>query len=393
MHNNLIQKSEYDVVVVGGGVAGVAAAVAASRNGAKTLLLEKACILGGLATLGLISWYEPLCDGMGKQMISGIAEELLKLSIKYGPENLPKKWGGEGKNPIHYDRYATKFSPTIFAIAMVDYLKQNNVDLLFDALATYPKMEDGLVKGIVVETVGGSEFYPTKVVVDASGTAVICDRAGVPTEIGENYFSYVTHDLNKDSIDKITKSNDFANGRKWRGIGSDLAGNGHPENLKTLHGVTAEDVTQYMMLGAEVLLERLKSEDKESRDIMKIPGMPQYRKIRRIIGEYEFLGTEDNVKFDNAVGSFGDFRKPGRHFQLPYTALYNKNFPNIYAAGRIISAKGEGWEITRVIPVAAFTGEVAGTAAALCIKTNADANTLDVKMLQATLKQAGNLFE
>ena len=54
---------EYDVIVVGGGVAGVAAAVAAARNGAKTLLMEKQVVLGGLATIGLISWYEPLCDG------------------------------------------------------------------------------------------------------------------------------------------------------------------------------------------------------------------------------------------------------------------------------------------------------------------------------------------
>ena len=84
----VIEKESYDVVVVGGGIAGIAAAVSSARCGAKTLLIEKQINLGGLATVGLISWYEPLCDGKGKQMIYGIGEELIKLSIKYGFDNL-----------------------------------------------------------------------------------------------------------------------------------------------------------------------------------------------------------------------------------------------------------------------------------------------------------------
>jgi len=64
-HRKFEMKEAYDVIVVGGGIAGVAAAVAASRHGAKTLLMEKLLALGGLGTVGLISWYEPLCDGMG----------------------------------------------------------------------------------------------------------------------------------------------------------------------------------------------------------------------------------------------------------------------------------------------------------------------------------------
>jgi hypothetical protein len=126
---------------------------------------------------------------------------------------------------------------------------------------------------------------------------------------------------------------------------------------------------------------------------MSLPGMPNYRKIRRIVGEYVFDGTEEEVKFDNAVGSMGDFRKRGKHYQLPYTTLYNKNFPNLFAAGRIISATGEGWEITRVIPVAALSGQGAGTAAALCLKTNAYADTLDTALLRKTLTADGILFE
>ena len=70
----LTMKKEYDVIVCGGGVAGVAAAVTAANNGHSTLLIEKSNVLGGLATIGLISFYEPLCDCHGMQMTGGIPE-------------------------------------------------------------------------------------------------------------------------------------------------------------------------------------------------------------------------------------------------------------------------------------------------------------------------------
>ena len=85
---------KYDVAVVGAGVAGVAAAVAAARRGRKTVLIEKQTIIGGLATSGLIYIYLPLCDGNGRQLISGISEEMLKKSCEFGPFKLNKNWGG-----------------------------------------------------------------------------------------------------------------------------------------------------------------------------------------------------------------------------------------------------------------------------------------------------------
>lgn len=359
---------EYDVIVVGGGVAGVAAAVAASRNGAKTLLMEKTVILGGLATIGLINWYEPLCDGKGNQMVTGIAEELIKLSVKYGFESLPEKWGGEGKYPPRGERYATFFSPNIFALALIEYLEENGVSLRLDTLATYPDVVDGICKGILVETIGGREYFPAKMVVDATGNACICHRAGIPTELGDNYFSYITHEIDDKDAVKLAETGDFRIARKWKSAGSDMFGNGQPEGKKAMQVSTADDVTEYMVWGGKKVLKRLKSEDKNSRDVMSIPAMPQFRKIRRIIGEVEFDGSEDGVCIEDSVGTFGDFRKAGRHFQLPYASLYNKKVGNLFAAGRVISAKDDGWELIRVIPVAALSGEAAGTAAALCVR-------------------------
>lgn len=353
--------------------------------------MEKTVILGGLATQGLISWYEPLCDGEGKQMIHGIAEELIRLSVRYGFEDLPHKWGGVSTPLPHYDRFATHYTPHIFALALIDYLEENGVALRLDTLATYPDVEGGVCRGILVETVGGREYFPAKAVIDATGDATVCARAGIPTELGNNFFTYITHEMNTDDAQKLAETGNFCNARRWHHTGSDLNGNGNIGG-RIVQVRTADDVTDYMVRGGRAVLERLKREDRFSRDVLSIPGMPQFRKIRRIIGESEFDGSEDGVHIDNTVGTMGDFRKAGRHFELPYTTLYNKAVGNLFAAGRVISAKGDGWEIVRVIPVAALSGEAAGTAAALCVKHGCENHTLDIALLQQTLTAAGNVI-
>ena len=108
---NVTYGKDYDVIVVGGGIAGVSAAVAASRQGKKVLLLEKASYLGGLATLGLVVLYHPpLDDNTGRRLIGGLAEELLHLSIKYSYGDLPKEWTYRAETAETKGRYRTVFN-------------------------------------------------------------------------------------------------------------------------------------------------------------------------------------------------------------------------------------------------------------------------------------------
>ena len=146
-----IKREKYDVIVVGGGIAGVSAAVSSARCDMKTLLVEKLVNLGGLATEGLISFYEPLCDGRGNQLVCGIAEELIKLSYKYSFDNLSDDWKNKSTSPK--GRYETFYSPTVFSIALDRYVLDNGVELLFDTLATYPVMEKSRCTGIIAETI------------------------------------------------------------------------------------------------------------------------------------------------------------------------------------------------------------------------------------------------
>lgn len=372
-------KGNYDVIVVGGGIAGVSASVAAVRGGASVLLIEKSINLGGLATSGLISWYEPLCDGKGKQMVFGIAEELIKLCGKYGFDTLPEKWGGDGRIKARSERYSTFFSPSIFALALDEYVLSNGVALRFDTLATYPVMNDGHCKGVIVESASGRERFNSKFVIDATGDAAIMHRAGVPTELGENYMTYIAHWFEMKDVANLNDDKDICKFRHWLNAGSDMFGNGHPENLSMLTGGSAENITDYIIKGKTGLLNKLRTLDKNSYDLMTLPTMPQFRMIRRIIGKEDFNAI-DGKGYENSIGDCGDFRPSGKgkHYQIPAGALYNDKFDNLIAAGRIISSpKGDGWEVSRVIPNCALTGEAAGKMAAVCIKENKTLNQLN----------------
>lgn len=166
--------------------------------------MEKQALLGGLATNGLISWYEPLCDGQGHQLIYGLAEELLRLSFRYGDDSLPEIWKDrsvpvdpakvrpEKQHPIG-GRYGTFFSPTLFQLAIDEVLLKEGVELRLDIQAVTPVVENGRVTGVVTESKSGRECFPAKAVVDASGDADLFDRAGVPCVLGKNFLSVVAH--------------------------------------------------------------------------------------------------------------------------------------------------------------------------------------------------------
>ena len=380
---NFVLKKDYDIAVVGGGVAGVAAAVCAAREGMKTVLFEKTAALGGLATIGLINWWEPLCNAEGKKLISGISEEILRRTVKYCMHRIPECWQKEGVwDAATEERFVTHFSPTVMSLVLNEMLLEAGVDIRYEALVTYPDMDGSTVKGIAVETVGGTEYYACKMLIDASGSCIMFDRAGAPCRIGENYMSYYSH------ITDLTRSNDtMLRIRGWHISGSGMTGKGHPEGFPYYAGVTGDEVTNYIIKGQSLLLDELKTKDRMAQEIVALPLMPQFRMIRHIVGEYEMSIDDLYKSHSDSVGTCPYFGKKGYWFEIPYRAMYVPEYPNMFAAGRVISAHGDAWDATRVIPVAAQTGEVAARAAVLAIRSKTAAKDVDVQTLQGILRK------
>ena len=180
-------QEQYDLVVCGGGVGGVAAAIEAARAGLRTALVEKTIFLGGLATTGMINIYLPLCDGKGRQATFGIAEELLHLSIRYGPGDVPA-WREARRDP-GAGRFRVTFAPAAFILALDEATEKAGVDLWLDTLACTPVMEGNAVAGVEVENKSGRGLLRARCVVDATGDADLAFRAGAPCEDEGNYLA------------------------------------------------------------------------------------------------------------------------------------------------------------------------------------------------------------
>ncbi|NLN94226.1 MAG: FAD-dependent oxidoreductase, partial [Candidatus Hydrogenedens sp.] len=265
-----------DVLVVGGGIAGVAAAVAARRQGTDVMILEKTALFGGLATNGLISWYEPLCDGQGIQLMHGLPEELLRLSIQYGPDTLPEIWHDRSvpvdkskvspkkQNRIG-GRYATYYSPTTFQLAIDELLIKEGVRIQLCTSVVRPVMEGNRCTGVITESISGRQAFTAQMVIDATGDAIILSRAGVPCVDGQNYFSFVAHEMDTASTENILSR------RRWHSIGANLYGGGHPKDLPLVSGTTAKEETDFLLRGRRCLLEEIRGRDRIKNDITALP--------------------------------------------------------------------------------------------------------------------------
>ena len=381
-------KKQYDVIVCGGGVAGVAAAVSAAKNGLSTLLLEKSNILGGLGTLGLINYFVPMCNGRGKQIIFGLAEKWLRMSAELSWDTIPEVWkNGEPKEPTLV-RYTQRYSPAIFAYQLTDELKKSGADILFDCMVADPIMDGNICTGVVVESKGGTAFYPCRVLIDTTGDCDVLRRGGIPTVSGENFFTFIGKMVTLDGCKRAIESGDV--GKVCESIfgGSiNLFGDHQPDDIPRWSGLSAEDVTDYIVRNHLLILEKLKATDRKTREIVTTPGMPQFRTTAHIKGDYSLKVGDAYCHFDDSVCAINDFEHRDHLFEVPLRSLTRRDFPNIITAGRSADGTGYGWDLLRVIPPAILTGQAAGEAACLAIQTNAPIAGVDIRTLQGKLEK------
>ncbi len=379
-------KYSYDVAVCGGGFAGISAALAAARQGKKVILFEKQYMLGGLGTAGLVTIYLPLCDGMGRQVSFGIAEELFRLSIKHGAEDMyPENWlDNIGTRTEKDKRFEVRYNAQLFAILAEKLLIDNSVEIMYGTYVVDVKVKKDKIKYLITENKSGREAYEVKSVVDATGDCDIAKFSDAPTDTFKQgnvlaaWYYYIDkrgYNLNMLGFSDIPDEEKTEENEQ------------KPLINRRFSGLDGKELSEQIILSHNSTYNDFLKRRKEDETVLPvtIATMPQIRMTRKIVGEYELSDKEMHTYFEDSIGMVSNWKKRGPVYEVPFRTLYSKSVKNLICAGRCTSVNETLWDVMRVIPCCAVTGEAAGTAAAM----TDDFSKLDVKELQKVLVENG----
>lgn len=436
---------EYDVLVVGGGNAGCAAAIAAARTGARTLLVERYGFLGGTATASMVGPWMTFHSGTDR-IVGGIAQEIVDRLVARGGSP------GHIRDVSDYVPTITPFDPEIHKALLFEMMRESGVDLLLHALFLEAVVAGGRVAGARFATVAGTREVRAWRTIDATADAYVAASAGVPTQQGdargrvqpaslmfrlshvdlEALASYLrhhpeqmrtslkAHERTAGSLSAVAGLYELWEAARARG---DVT---VPRELVSMFATPyADEVTVNMTRVVDIDPldpDDLTRAEVEARaqvmqlvDFFKrdVPGFANarlaatatqigIRESRRIVGMYTL--TADDVlharTFDDAIarsaypidihnprgsGTTTHRLPPGASYEIPYRCLVPRAIDDLLVAGRCISTTHEALASTRLTPTVMTLGQAAGTAAALSLQARVAPRELDAGALRARL--------
>jgi hypothetical protein len=423
---------EYEVVVLGGGPAGMAAAVAAARSGRKTLLIERYGFLGGMGTAAGVTNFCGLhanVEGDIRQVVHGVADQLLERIARLGGLNAPHNLFGK--------TVAQAYDTAAYKIAADDLLLSAGVDILFHALGAGVLMDGARkVKGLLVETKSGRQAVLGQAFIDASGDGDLAAWAGAPFDKGDGHGNmlYPSTMFRLNGIDPVRAGKAWEvipqlmleaeaqhrykfprktpivrpqkSGIEWRVNLTQLAN----RDGNAMDGTDARELSEAEILGrrqfANVSGFLREVPGFENSYIVDIAPQVGIRETRRVRGLYQLTERDvlDCADFDDTIGVNGwplelhlkgdvEFRwtAPGsRGFnQMPYRMTVPEGLDNVWVAGRCASMSHEAQSAARVTGACFVMGEAAGVAADLALNAASSAAAIDIPTLQSRLEANG----
>ncbi|MHB9140085.1 MAG: FAD-dependent oxidoreductase [Victivallaceae bacterium] len=428
----------YDVIVAGGGPSGIGAAVAAARNGVKTLLIEGTGALGGMGTNGLVPAFCPTSFGKVGPLIKGFAMEVIELL------EAEDGVGGGGINEwIAIDAEKLKF-------VYDEIVAESGVTPLFFTLVSDVIVKDREIEAVIVENKSGRQAYTAKTFIDCTGDADLAFRAGVPCRKGDENgamqatsLCLVVAGIKPESFEKWCEGHYYClnqmrhlivEGRAsgelketeqaefklmtamYRPAGVLGLNFGH---IYDIDGTMAEDLTVAMITGRKLahdFIEYLRKRvpGMENAEIVNTGSLLGVRETRRIIGK--FVLEEDaffeskrfnddiavynnpidvhesnkasSLKNENPYGSLQD-KADKIAYGIPFSAMIPQELDNLLVAGRSISADRSMQGTTRVMTPCLAMGQACGTAAALVKDAGIPVSQVNIAELRKKLMAQG----
>ncbi|MBR2321981.1 MAG: FAD-dependent oxidoreductase [Clostridia bacterium] len=408
----------YDVVVVGGGFAGIGSALASARSGAKTLIVDKSNCFGGASVNSLVNPFMPFCTKIGEEYLllsQGIFLEIHK--------KLKERGSIKGMGFLEED---LKF-------LINDMMIDADVDIMFNSYLSSVENVNGKIKSVTFATKGGQVTVEGDYFIDATGDAMLASLAGVPTVLGregDNLCQPMTLCFRVGNVDveRFMKGRDNLSKAYTKAFNEGKFINPREDilvfktpipnvlNFNTTRVVKFSPIDAVEVTQAEIIARK---QVKEIFDFMKEHAcgfenaflmMTAHeigvRESRQIVGDYVL--TEKDCRnftiFEDAITACNydiDIHNPegsgtshyyfpeGKFYTIPYRSLIPKTVENMLVAGRCISSDHGAQASYRVMSTVCNIGEAAGTAIGLAVKNKSSVREIDVKKLQTVLKSNG----
>ncbi len=423
--------AESDIVISGGGPAGVAAALAAARRGYRVLLLEQTGTLGGLATSGLVPTFAPSTDGE-RFLYGGIYEEIdRELCRRMGVECKPASWQA--------------IDAEIMKRLLDDLVEAAGVRVLFGVKVCEAEVDDGRIRALWAATAQGIRRITGKQFIDATGDGMLAMLAGAEFEYGDKAGNTMSPTLCAQfaNIDYRKYEEAYRNGNSDRAIWHRMLQAGTApliehhfvcmtrmspatatSNLGHIYGCNVfdpDDLTRGYREGRRVVrtFETFYREHVpgfENAVLVSTASLLGVRETRRIRGEYRmtFDDYRNRADFTDEIGrccypvdihsSSLDSEeqkrveqvlaatrfKHGESYGIPYRAMIPVGLRNLLVPGRALSSDREIQSSIRVMPPCFVTGQAAGIAAGMVQEE--DVRSVDIAALQAALRELGGIF-
>lgn len=435
-----------DVAVIGGGSAGVAAATAAARNGASTVLVERYGFLGGTSTAGMVGPFMTSYTPDGKrQLVAGIFQEVIDKMVQMGGAVDPSTTEAGSAWASFIDlghANVTPFSVEALKMAALEMVCEAGARIRFHTSFVDVVMRDQQIDGIVILDKAGLGLLRARTVIDTSGDGDIAAKAGAPFEVGrkadgkmmpvtlfltignvederviawmkEHEVLHPGERLFECIVKQARESGDWTLEREFLNIYREPTPGQWRVNttrVQNVDGTNPDDLSRAEIESRRQAWELIRffrshCPGLENAQLLATGTQVGVRETRHILGDYVLNGADvlEGRKFEDSIAQCSypiDIHNPqgprGRlegihadHYEIPYRCLVPRDVENLLVAGRPISADHEGAASARVIPPCYATGQAAGTAASLAIKQGVAPRDVDIDQLRTTLSEQG----